>query len=259
MPDFQNQMRDFETRDEVRARRALFELQRKKRRQRLILVGSAILLLLIVTVTIVLIAVSRSGESRDRRDKDEKDDAKTIADAPDWVTKDYLTVNEYSRPGTELEEVKGVVVHYVGNPGTTAQQNRNYFQGLSETHETSASSHFVVGLDGEIIQCVPLNEWSYCSNSANAWSIAIEVCHPDETGKFNDETYDSLVRLLKWLVKTYDLGRDDVIRHYDVTGKICPKYYVDNPDAWEELKDQVFDKDSSGAWAESKDQILGKE
>ena len=52
---------------------------------------------------------------------------------PDWITQELLPINPYSRPGEALEEVNGVVVHYVGNPGTTAQQNRSYFENLAQT------------------------------------------------------------------------------------------------------------------------------
>ena len=40
---------------------------------------------------------------------------------PSWITQDFLTPNPYSRPQKELKQVNGVVVHYVGNPGTTAK------------------------------------------------------------------------------------------------------------------------------------------
>lgn len=153
--------------------------------------------------------------------------------APDWVTKDFLTPNEYSRPQTPLTTVNGIVVHYVGNPDTTATANRNYFEQLATTQDTYASSHFVVGLEGEIIQCIPLNEIAYCSNDRNSDTISIECCHPDAKGQFNDQTYASLIRLVDWLCDTYGLDPGtDVIRHYDVTGKECPKYYVDHPEAW---------------------------
>lgn len=158
---------------------------------------------------------------------------------PDWIKVDLIQVNEYSRPGTKLRKINGVVIHYVGNPGTTAEQNRNYFNNLASTHETSASAHFVVGLDGEIIQCVPLTEIAYCSSSRNVDTVSIEACHPDASGKFNDETMDSVVRLTAWLCEEFDLTTDDVIRHYDVTGKLCPLYYVEHPDAWEKLLDDV--------------------
>ena len=70
---------------------------------------------------------------------------------------ELLPVNEYSRPGLALKKVRGIVVHYTANPGTTAIQNRNYFAGLEQSHQTKASSHFVIGLDGEIVQCIPLS------------------------------------------------------------------------------------------------------
>ena len=157
---------------------------------------------------------------------------------PDWVTVELLPVNPYSRPGIPLEQVNGIVIHYVGNPGTTAAQNHSYFENLAQTGETYASSHFLVGLEGEILQNVPLDEIAYCSNQRNEDTISIECCHPDDSGEFNQATYDSLVRLTRWLMEAYDLDTDQVIRHYDVTGKICPKSFVDNPEEWEQfLKD----------------------
>lgn len=147
-----------------------------------------------------------------------------------------LSVNEYSRPGTPLEKVNGVVIHYVGNPNTSAAANRNYFQGLKDSKETKASSHFIVGLEGEIVQCVPCKEISYASNERNVDTIAIETCHPDETGKFNEKTYQSLVHLTGWLCSRYQLTSEDVIRHYDITGKMCPLYFVEHEDAWQQFK-----------------------
>ena len=164
------------------------------------------------------------------------------ADVPEWITQELLPVNPYSRPGTPLEQVNGIVVHYVGNPGTTAGQNRSYFAGLAQQSQepyTSASSHFLVGLEGEIIQCVPLDEISYCSSQRNADTIAIECCHPDDTGQFNQATYQSLVRLVVWLMEEYGLDTDQVIRHYDVTGKECPRYYVQHPEAWQGFLEDV--------------------
>ena len=163
---------------------------------------------------------------------------------PDYVEKDYIPVNEWSRPGTPLEDINAVVIHYVGNPGTTARANRNYFASLASGKEgTYASSHFVVGLEGEVLQCIPLTEIAYASNSRNEDTVSIEVCHPDETGEFGPETYESVVRLTAWLCETFHLDPEsDVIRHYDVTGKYCPRYYVENEDAWAALRSDVSDR-----------------
>ena len=156
---------------------------------------------------------------------------------PEWVERELLPVNPYSRPGTALPQVNGVVIHYVGNPGTTAAQNRSYFAGLAKSQATYASSHFIIDLDGTVIQCVPLNEIAYCSNSANKDTVSIECCHPDDTGEFTRETLESLTRLVNWLIETYSLEREDIQRHYDITGKVCPKWFVDDPAAWERFRD----------------------
>ena len=152
---------------------------------------------------------------------------------------ELLTVNPYSRPGTETNKITGIVVHYTANPGSTAMDNRNYFEGLKDSHETKASSNFVVGLEGEIVQCVPTWEVAYASNSRNIDTVSIECCHPDETGRFNDDTYRSMVKLCAWLCMKFDLTSEDVIRHYDVTGKNCPKYFVENEDAFAAFRDDI--------------------
>lgn len=152
---------------------------------------------------------------------------------------ELLTVNEYSRPGMALGQVRGIVIHYTANPGSSAIANRNYFEGLKDSHTTKASSHFVVGLDGEIVQCIPCSEISYASNERNSDTISIECCIEDDTGAFNQATYDSVIHLTAWLVERYQLQVTDVIRHYDVTGKNCPKYFVEHSEAWEQLRADV--------------------
>lgn len=59
-------------------------------------------------------------------------------------------------PRRGAEKIKGVVIHYVGNPGTTAQANRNYFESLSSgSTATYASSHFIIGLEGRSSSAFP--------------------------------------------------------------------------------------------------------
>ena len=152
---------------------------------------------------------------------------------------ELLTVNPYSRPGTQAGRIKGIVIHYTANPGSTAMQNRNYFEGLKDSRETKASSHFVVGLEGEIVQCIPTWEVAYASNERNADTISIETCHLTADGSYTEATYESMVELTAWLCEKFDLTEEDVIRHYDVTEKICPKYFVDHEDAWDEFKQDV--------------------
>lgn len=164
--------------------------------------------------------------------------AEKFAQHPEW-TEDLLTPNEYSRPGNPLETVNNIFVHYTANPGTSAAQNRSYFEWQKDTHEASVSAHFVIGYEGEIIQCVPLDEIAYAVMTRNYDSISIECCYLEADGSFTQATYDSLISLLAWLVDVYDLDSEDILRHYDCGGKKCPLYYTEHEDAWEQLKKDV--------------------
>jgi N-acetyl-anhydromuramyl-L-alanine amidase AmpD len=156
------------------------------------------------------------------------------------IQEEFLTPNPYSRPQTPLKKINSIVIHYTANPGTTADNNRSYFEGLATKKTTYASSHYVVGLEGEVVQCIPLTEISFASNDRNNDTVSIECCHMDETGEFNDETYDSLVSLTAALCVEFKLEKEDIIRHYDVTGKLCPLYFVEHEDAWEIFKEDVM-------------------
>lgn len=156
------------------------------------------------------------------------------------IKQDFLPVNKFSRPGTKLQQVTKVAVHYTGDPGATAQNEHDYFAGLSKSGARYVSCHYVVGLNGEIIQCIPETEWSYCTNAANGYSISIETCHPDATGKFNAASEQSLIDLVADICKRHGLNpQEDVIRHFDVTGKQCPLWYVTHPQAWQLFKQRV--------------------
>lgn len=154
---------------------------------------------------------------------------------PEWVDVQLIGIDGASRRGERLEDIRDIVIHYVGNPGTTAQQNRDYYANP----QSEVSSHFLVGLEGEIILCVPLDEKSSASNHRNRDTISIEVCHPDSSGKFTEESYQALVKLTAWLLDAARLDTGHVIRHYDITGKECPRYYVIHEDSWRAFLNDV--------------------
>lgn len=224
-------MEDFERTQELT--RIRIRERKKKRQQEMLLhvaVCSAVLVIILFVLGVVLNIFTSEPANSNKQVL-----TKYIEDPPVY-TEEFLTPNEYSRPGIALESINGIVVHYTANPGTTAQQNRNYFEGLAESKETKASSHFIIGLSGEIIQCIPLNEIAYASKERNADTISIECCIDNEAGRFTEKTYEALVELTAWLVGEYDLEIEDIIRHYDVTGKNCPKYFVEHESAWVDFK-----------------------
>ena len=158
-----------------------------------------------------------------------------------------LTPSKYNRPQTKIKPT-AIAWHYVGNPNTSAKANRNYFESLKNGKKNSkgkyiyASSHFIIGLEGEILQLIPENEKSFCTNQANGYTISIECCHPDNTGKFTEATYNSMIWLGQYLMKKHGIKNN--IRHYDVTKKCCPKWFVDNPSEWIKFKNRLETSES---------------
>lgn len=209
-------------------------IRQRRRMQRNIRVGLLILCVLAVVLGILKMVKPTLFTNKYVELKGDEIDASR----PDMNVQ-LLTENPYSRPGMKTDKITAIVVHYTANPGATAMENRNYFEGLKDSHETKASSNFIVGLDGEIVQCVPTWEVAYASNSRNQDTVSIECCHQDETGKFNEKTYASMVNLCAWLCKKFDLKSEDVIRHYDVTEKVCPKYFVEHEDVWKQFKEDI--------------------
>lgn len=216
--------------------------QRENMVRRTIVTGTGILIIVLAVIGYKLIfhktqPVSMAETTAETHTAAETEDPNPIPQ-PD-IDVQLLDINPYSRPGIPTDKITAIVVHYLANPMTTAQQNRDYFDSLKDLQDDYLSSNFIVGLDGEIIQCVPTSEMAYASNDRNQDTVSIECCHPDGSGKYNDATYESLVKLVAFLCGKFDLGTDQIIRHYDVTGKICPKYFVENEDKWEAFKKDV--------------------
>lgn len=170
------------------------------------------------------------------------------------INEQLLTINEYSRPAKELHEVKGIVVHWVANPMSTAQANKDFFENRKHGGLGYGSAHYIIGLKGEIIRCIPENELSYncgakeykfdalklLGNYPNSTTIGIECCHLDWTGKMTQETYSSLIGLTLELCRKYKLNPlKQVLLHYEITGKDCHKWFVDNPAEWQNFKQAV--------------------
>lgn len=173
-----------------------------------------------------------------------------------------IPVNPYTRPGTKRSLTRNIVWHWTANPGATAQNHVKYFgqtvptnnlailekvrlgqltQDQADKMMTYASAHIFIDKT-ETIAIIPLDEIAYHASQANPYSIGIELC-VEEDGSFHQETVRRAIELGVDLAKQYNLNPlNDFIRHYDVTGKICPKPWVDSQSDWENFKQSVSDK-----------------
>ena len=172
------------------------------------------------------------------------------------ITERFLTKgSQHGRTGQSLTP-KGICVHYVGNPGSTAENNRRWFENGAGGAGTSA--HYIIGLEGEILLLIPENEramhagksygkaWDETAKTNNAYYIGIECCHPSASGEFNALTYQSLIWLCGEICKRYGFDPEkQVVRHYDITGKSCPLFYRNNETAWVTLKNDIKNETSA--------------
>ena len=150
-------------------------------------------------------------------------------------------ISNFNYNSGSVSRIKYIVIHYVGALGD-AKENCQYFCG----GDRGSSAHYFVGFDGTIWQCVEdANIAWHCGAKTykhrecrNKNSIGIEMCvrkqnrnkldAEDKDWYFEDATVASALELTKYLMQKYDISAKRVIRHYDVTGKICPNPYVYN-------------------------------
>lgn len=129
-----------------------------------------------------------------------------------------------------LNDIKYIVVHYTGNDGDTDEANANYF----DNNVVYVSAHYFVD-DDSVTQTVPDNyvAWhcgakKYVHTSCrNANSIGVEICDDVRNGTIypSQKTIDNALELVRSLMKKYNIPKENVIRHYDVSGKLCPAYW----------------------------------
>ncbi len=151
------------------------------------------------------------------------------------------------------QPIKYIVVHYTANDGDTARNNGNYFSQPNR----NASAHYFVD-ENEIIQSVKDTDTAWhCGAKSykhpkcrNDNSVGIEMCsEKDDKGQYyiNQATQNRTIRLIKVLMGKYNIPIENVLRHYDVTGKICPEPFVRNQVQWLDFKKMLNEQKEGGA------------
>lgn len=149
-----------------------------------------------------------------------------------------------------ISKIKYIVIHYTGNDGDSDEGNINYFKSPNRR----ASAHFFVD-DDSISQSVPITNVAWhCGGDkyknslggsmykivTNTNSIGIEICDTKRDGTYNISiaTKRNVIKLVRALMDDFNVPIENIVRHYDVTGKHCPRYYVDDV-AWAMFKQEI--------------------
>lgn len=146
--------------------------------------------------------------------------------------------------------IKYLVLHYTANNGDTALGNCQYFSSANR----NASSHYFVD-EKEVYRSVrDMNVAWHCGSTngykhkycRNTNSIGIEMCSRiDSNGRFyiERETIANAIELTKYLMEKYDISVENIIRHYDVTGKICPRPFIEDEMLWLDFKERLEEEE----------------
>ena len=169
------------------------------------------------------------------------------------IKKSYLT--NHNRPALRnrqfysIRKLKGIIAHWTANPGwgADALANRNYFN----TTTRKASAHYIVD-DHSIIQCLPDSEVGYHVGAKTYKPIGKEILEGNLTPNFFtigfemcvnldgdwDKTYQNAMELTQYLLNKYNFTINELYRHYDITGKLCPRMMIEEKD-WQTFKRDV--------------------
>jgi N-acetylmuramoyl-L-alanine amidase CwlA len=184
----------------------------------------------------------------------------------------HLPVNEYSRPAFKLIRVQAIVDHWTANPGADAEDHYRYFSETIIRLGRYAGAHIFVDRY-KAIEMIPLDEGSFGANdggnaalriptlrashssyptrtgdgNANLLTIHIEMC-VEKDGTIHPDTIKRTALVHKMLQEKFPQLEDTYnrfVRHFDITGKLCPRPMVDDPSKYKALLDMTNEVDKN--------------
>ena len=150
----------------------------------------------------------------------------------------------------DYKDIKYIVIHYTANKGDTAMDNAKYY---ARWNNVNAGAHYYVDEGNVIYKSVPLNriawsvgglKWNDCNKTGggklfkkvcNRNSLSIEMCNSRTRNKKVEE---NTLWLVRFLMKKYNIPKENVVRHFDVNGKHCPLTMMDEK-SWQEFKSRI--------------------
>ena len=133
----------------------------------------------------------------------------------------YYSIN-FDLPKRNKKLIKFVIIHYTGMKNESKAIKR-----LCDSN-SKVSCHYFIKNSGEVLNMVPalytawhagVSSWK-SFNSLNKHSIGIEINNPGHDygyKKFSSNQILSLTRLLKYLIKKYNIKKQNILGHSDIS------------------------------------------
>lgn len=148
------------------------------------------------------------------------------------------------------DRIEFLVVHYTANnnPGADARMNATYLR-----NKEGAGTHYCID-DEEIVQCTDEKNVAYAVGDRKWWgfiakpwldrkiknnnSLSFEMCLGG--GRNDSLIIEMTAQQLGWQLVNKGLDISRVVRHHDVSGKHCPRFYYSDKE-WNQAKeDRAF-------------------
>lgn len=170
------------------------------------------------------------------------------------ITRKLTTNHDQFGDKRSLSAIKFIVIHDTANDSRGADADAHY-RNLQRPNSRVGSAHYYVD-DHEIVQAIDdsVVAWSVGDKWArknrtradvtNYNSVSVELCINEGIDKA--KAYQNLLWLTKYLMQKYHA---EVVRHYDATGKPCPKsWQANNWAQWWQFRKELMNVPSK--WAE---------
>ena len=189
------------------------------------------------------------------------------------INKNYISWGHPNRPGIKNNPI-AVVIHYTANDSPSATDianvkyiNRNYVKKDGKIYEANGKTKFRYGSAQWFIDedsatlCIPQSEVAWAcgdrqlpynngykgqtklakelfNHRQNYMTINYELCNNGDWGK----TCDNSIDIIAQDIIDYNIATHMIFRHFDITGKICPKPFVDDEQAWEKYRTRIINR-----------------
>ena len=178
------------------------------------------------------------------------------------LTEKLLTPNQWSRSQKPIIEVRAIVVHWFFDPGKSARGAVSWWENRKKGKNDYGSGHYAID-DSETILAVPTSETAYHVGSEsytdfantylegkpNFFSLAMEMSHPDMTGKPTQMVWEHAVELARMLCDIYSVDESMIVTHWDITGMRpywkghpCHKWFVTQPGEMAQFRHDVKER-----------------
>lgn len=142
----------------------------------------------------------------------------------------FLTKSDNTRRMEKMEKIEYIIITSSKYKGFSALKNRNVIEKLKYKQDREFSCHYIIEKKGNIVNIIPEKECAICTHNVDIDSKSISIMLTiDNEGKYTCDEMDSLKKLLKKIIRKYNIKSDNILYEYDINCSRRPLDLADEP------------------------------